>query len=158
MASVTVNETTAVRTEIEERRPLSGGQLWNMNFGMLGIQFGWALQMTNMSAIYLKLHADADKIPILAIAGPGHRTSDSADYRGDERPHVEPAVRTPPPLLHDRRDHCVAGAVRDAVVAGDLGCRHLAVANGRCREHQPGAVPRVCSGQAADLAALGRGF
>jgi hypothetical protein len=33
-------------------KPVSFGTLWNMNFGFLGIQFGWALQMANMSAIY----------------------------------------------------------------------------------------------------------
>jgi len=26
--------------------------IWNMSFGFLGIQFGWGLQMANMSAIY----------------------------------------------------------------------------------------------------------
>ncbi len=41
-----------------------------MNFGFLGIQFGWGLQLANMSAIYTKLGADPDKIPILWLAGP----------------------------------------------------------------------------------------
>src|SRR5581483_9297130 len=45
-------------------------QIWNMNFGFLGIQFGWGLQLANMSAIYAKLGADASKIPILWLAGP----------------------------------------------------------------------------------------
>jgi|AGTN01.2.fsa_nt_gi Major Facilitator Superfamily. len=45
-------------------------QIWNMNFGFMGIQFGWALQLANMSAIYTKLGADPDKIPILWLAGP----------------------------------------------------------------------------------------
>jgi maltose/moltooligosaccharide transporter len=49
---------------------LSFGQIWNMNFGFLGIQFGWGLQLANMSAIYAKLGADASKIPILWLAGP----------------------------------------------------------------------------------------
>jgi maltose/moltooligosaccharide transporter len=49
---------------------LSFGQIWNMNFAFLGIQFGWGLQMANMSAIYTKLGADADRIPILWLAGP----------------------------------------------------------------------------------------
>ena len=31
---------------------LSFWQIWNMSFGFLGIQFGWGLQMANMSAIY----------------------------------------------------------------------------------------------------------
>ena len=45
-------------------------QIWNMNFGFLGIQFGWALQMANMSAIYEYLGARADQIPILWLAAP----------------------------------------------------------------------------------------
>ncbi len=46
------------------------GQLWNMNFGFLGIQFGWGLQMANMSAIFEHLGADAHQLPILWIAAP----------------------------------------------------------------------------------------
>ena len=41
-----------------------------MSFGFLGIQFGFGLQLANMSAIYAKLGADASKIPILWLAGP----------------------------------------------------------------------------------------
>ena len=41
-----------------------------MSFGFLGIQFGWALQMANMSAIYEYLGADADQIPMLWLAAP----------------------------------------------------------------------------------------
>ncbi len=49
---------------------LSFGQVWNMSFGFLGIQFGWGLQLANMSAIYAKLGADPSRIPILWLAGP----------------------------------------------------------------------------------------
>jgi maltose/moltooligosaccharide transporter len=53
------------------RQPrLSFWQIWNMSFGFFGIQFGWGLQLANMSAIYTKLGADADRIPFLWIAGP----------------------------------------------------------------------------------------
>ena len=45
-------------------------QLWNMNFGFLGIQFGWGLQMANMSAIFEHLGADAHQLAILWIAAP----------------------------------------------------------------------------------------
>jgi maltose/moltooligosaccharide transporter len=41
-----------------------------MSFGFLGIQFGWALQMANMSAIYEYLGASADQIPMLWLAAP----------------------------------------------------------------------------------------
>ena len=49
---------------------LSFLQIWNMSFGFLGIQFGFGLQLANMSAIYSKLGAEPDKIPILWLAGP----------------------------------------------------------------------------------------
>ena len=49
---------------------LSFWQLWNMSFGFFGIQFGWGLQMANMSAIYEYLGARADQIPILWLAAP----------------------------------------------------------------------------------------
>lgn len=53
-----------------EKPRLSFWQIWNMSFGFLGIQFGWGLQLANMSAIYTKLGADPDKIPYLWLAGP----------------------------------------------------------------------------------------
>lgn len=49
---------------------LSFWQIWNMTFGFCGIQFGWALQMANMSPIYEYLGANADEIPILFLAAP----------------------------------------------------------------------------------------
>ena len=49
---------------------LSFWQIWNMSFGFLGIQFGWGLQLANMSAIYTKLGANPDDVPILWLAGP----------------------------------------------------------------------------------------
>jgi len=49
---------------------LSFWQLWNMNFGFLGIQFGWGLQMANMSAIFEHLGANPHQLPILWLAAP----------------------------------------------------------------------------------------
>jgi maltose/moltooligosaccharide transporter len=49
---------------------LSFWQIWNMSFGFLGIQFGWGLQMANMSAIYGYLGANADSLAILWLAAP----------------------------------------------------------------------------------------
>jgi len=49
---------------------LSFWQIWNMSFGFLGIQFGWGLQMANMSAIYQYLGAREDEIAILWLAAP----------------------------------------------------------------------------------------
>jgi maltose/moltooligosaccharide transporter len=45
-------------------------QLFNMSFGFLGIQFGWGLQLANMSAIYERLGARPDQVPILWLAAP----------------------------------------------------------------------------------------
>ena len=53
-----------------ERPRLSFWQIWNMSFGFLGIQFGWGLQMANMSAIYQYLGARENEIPILWLAAP----------------------------------------------------------------------------------------
>lgn len=49
---------------------LSFGQIWNMSFGFLGIQFGWGLQLANMSPIYKYLHAEESSLPYLWLAGP----------------------------------------------------------------------------------------
>ena len=49
---------------------LSFWQIWNMSFGFLGIQFGWGLQLGNMSGIYEKLGANPDQLPILWLAAP----------------------------------------------------------------------------------------
>ena len=49
---------------------LSFWQVWNMSFGFLGIQFGFALQNANVSRIFETLGASIDEIPILWIAAP----------------------------------------------------------------------------------------
>jgi maltose/moltooligosaccharide transporter len=49
---------------------LSPTQLFNMSFGFLGIQFGWGLQLANMSAVYERLGARPDQVPILWLAAP----------------------------------------------------------------------------------------
>ena len=72
-------------------------QIWNMSFGFLGIQFGWGLQMANMSAIYEYLGARADQIPILWLAAPltglivqpiiGHASDRTWNRLGRRRPY-----------------------------------------------------------------------
>ncbi|HUF26322.1 MAG TPA: MFS transporter, partial [Gemmatimonadaceae bacterium] len=49
---------------------LSFWQMFNMSFGFLGIQFGWGLQLANMSAIYERLGARPDEVPLLWLAAP----------------------------------------------------------------------------------------
>ena len=68
-----------------------------MSFGFLGIQFGWALQMANMSAIYEYLGAEAHQIPILWLAAPltglvvqpviGHMSDRTWNRLGRRRPY-----------------------------------------------------------------------
>src|SRR5213593_1428282 len=55
---------------MREKPRLSFGQIWNMSFGFLGIQFGWGLQLANMSGIYTYLGARPEQVPILWLAGP----------------------------------------------------------------------------------------
>jgi maltose/moltooligosaccharide transporter len=52
------------------RPVLSFWQIWNMCFGFLGIQFGFALQNANVSRIFQTLGASLEQIPLLWIAAP----------------------------------------------------------------------------------------
>jgi maltose/moltooligosaccharide transporter len=55
---------------MNEKQSLSFWQIWNMSFGFLGIQFGWGLQMANMSSIYSFLGAKEHELSLLWIAAP----------------------------------------------------------------------------------------
>lgn len=72
-------------------------QIWNMCFGFLGIQFGFALQNANVSRIFQTLGASIDDIPILWIAAPvtglivqpiiGHMSDKTWNRLGRRRPY-----------------------------------------------------------------------
>jgi maltose/moltooligosaccharide transporter len=49
---------------------LSFWQIWNMSFGFLGIQFGFALQNANTSRIFETLGAEVDQIGLYWLAAP----------------------------------------------------------------------------------------
>src|SRR6476646_4560553 len=66
MASVAAATATSTR----KKPRLSFWQIWNMSFGFMGIQFGFALQNANTSRIFSNLGANADDIPILWVAAP----------------------------------------------------------------------------------------
>ena len=53
-----------------KKRTLGFWEIWNMSFGFLGIQFGFALQGGFMSRIFQTLGAEKDAIPLLWIAAP----------------------------------------------------------------------------------------
>lgn len=76
---------------------LSFWEIWNMSFGFLGIQFGFALQNANVSRIFETLGASIDNIPILWIAAPvtglivqpiiGHYSDKTWTRLGRRRPY-----------------------------------------------------------------------
>lgn len=54
----------------QDKPELGFWQIWNMCFGFLGIQFGFALQNANVSRIFQTLGAQMEAIPMLWIAAP----------------------------------------------------------------------------------------
>jgi maltose/moltooligosaccharide transporter len=55
---------------MREKPALGFWQVWNMSFGFLGIQFGFALQNANVSRIFQSLGASIDDLPLLWLAAP----------------------------------------------------------------------------------------
>ena len=62
--------TAAVSADTRDKPRLSFWQIWNMSFGFLGIQFGFALQNSNMSRIFETMGAKTDEIAYLWLAAP----------------------------------------------------------------------------------------
>jgi len=60
----------ATAPAIRPKPRLTFWQIWNMSFGFLGIQFGFALQNANVSRIFETLGASVENIPLLWIAAP----------------------------------------------------------------------------------------
>ena len=58
------------RVETIEKPRQSLAALWNISFGFLGIQVGFALQTANMSRIFQSLGSSLDDLPALWIAAP----------------------------------------------------------------------------------------
>ena len=83
---------------------LSFWQIWNMSFGFMGIQFGWGLQMANMSSIYENLGAKPEEIPALWLAAPltGLIVQPIIGYLSDRTWH---------PTLGRRRPYFLIGAI-----------------------------------------------
>jgi len=76
---------------------LSFWQIWNISFGFLGIQFGWALQLANFSRILQTLGAEEGSLAILWVAAPvtglivqpiiGHFSDRTWGHLGRRRPY-----------------------------------------------------------------------
>src|ERR1043166_4191917 len=62
--------TIAVPVSFRPKPRLTFWEIWNMSFGFLGIQIGFALQNANVSRIFETLGARVEDIPILWIAAP----------------------------------------------------------------------------------------
>ncbi len=84
-------------------------QIWNMCFGFFGIQFGWSLQMGNMSAIYEYLGASPEQIPGLWLAAPmtGLLIQPIIGYLSDRTWH---------PRLGRRRPFFLIGAILSSLM------------------------------------------
>ncbi|WP_375418401.1 MFS transporter [uncultured Hymenobacter sp.] len=68
MASVAAVPSTSPNVRLKPR--LSFWQIWNMSFGFMGIQFGFALQNGNMSRIFETMGAKVDELSFLWVAAP----------------------------------------------------------------------------------------
>jgi maltose/moltooligosaccharide transporter len=82
---------------MKQKPTLTFWQIWNMSFGFLGIQFGFALQNSNVSRIFETLGAKVDDIPILWVAAPltglivqpiiGYLSDRTWNFLGRRRPY-----------------------------------------------------------------------
>ena len=88
---------TAAAPAAAVRPQVSFWQIWNMCFGFLGIQFGFALQNANVSRIFQTLGAQVDDIAGLWIAAPltgllvqpviGYMSDRTWNWLGRRRPY-----------------------------------------------------------------------
>ena len=92
-----------------KKRMLGFWSIWNMSFGFLGIQFGFALQGGFMSRIFQTLGADKEAIPLLWIAAPltGLLVQPIIGYLSDRTWH---------PTLGRRKPYFLIGAILSSIV------------------------------------------
>ena len=132
--------------------PRSFWQIWNMSFGFLGIQFGWGLQMANMSAIYEYLGRAGRSNPNPVAGSAAYGPADPADHRTLQRSYLG-AARPAASLLPGGSDPELADADPDAECLGTVDGGGDAVDTRCIHQRQHGTIPRVCGGHSARGAA-----
>ena len=87
-----------------KKRTLGFWEIWNMSFGFLGIQFGFALQNANTSRIFETLGAAVDELAVYWLAAPvtGLIVQPIIGYFSDRTWH---------PKLGRRRPYFLVGAI-----------------------------------------------
>ncbi|MFQ3352130.1 MAG: maltose/moltooligosaccharide transporter [Candidatus Marivariicella framensis] len=90
------------------KKKLGFWDIWNMSFGFLGIQFGFALQGGFMSRIFQTLGAEESSIPLLWIAAPltGLIVQPIIGYLSDNTWH---------PILGRRKPYFLIGAILSSI-------------------------------------------
>ena len=90
------------------KKKLGFWEIWNMSFGFLGIQFGFALQGGFMSRIFQTLGVEESSIPLLWIAAPltGLIVQPIIGYLSDNTWH---------PILGRRKPYFLIGAILSSV-------------------------------------------
>lgn len=81
----------------KEKKTLNFWQIWNMSFGFLGIQFGFALQNANVSRIFQTLGGEVENLSLYWLAAPvtglivqpiiGHYSDKTWGRLGRRRPY-----------------------------------------------------------------------
>ncbi|RZS92547.1 MFS transporter [Aquimarina brevivitae] len=91
-----------------KKRKLSFWEIWNMSFGFLGIQFGFALQNANTSRIFETLGAKVDELAVFWLAAPitGLLVQPIIGYLSDRTWH---------PKLGRRRPYFLVGAILSSI-------------------------------------------
>jgi maltose/moltooligosaccharide transporter len=125
MASTAVNVTTA---GLKPKPKLSTAQIFNMSFGFLGIQFGFALQNSNASGILRNYGADVEHLSWFWLAAPlvglivqpivGHYSDKTWSRLGRRRPYFLAGAILSASALTLMPNANILGAIAPLVIVG----------------------------------------
>ncbi len=106
MSNTTLDKQQAI--DMGKKPKLGFWEIWNMSFGFLGIQMGFALQIGNTSWIFQKLGSGVEDLAIYWLAGPitGLLVQPVIGYFSDRTWH---------PKLGRRRPYFLVGAILAAI-------------------------------------------